>query len=302
MNGRGATVNPNQARDILKKVRQVEIRTRRLVTDALAGQYHSIFKGRGINFEEVREYYPGDEVRTIDWNVTARQGRPFVKKFTEERELTILLLVDVSASGNFGSTTQSKRELSAELASVLAFSAIRNNDKVGLILFTDQVEQYIPPRKGRSHVLRVVREILFFEPKNRGTNIARALDFANKVMTRRAVAFLVSDFQAEGYSTAMKMTNRRHDLIGVMVVDQRERELPPVGILTIEDSETGGQMEIDTSRKSVREHFRELADKRLEAVRKSLRSSGVDVLELNTGQPYMPALHKFFDTREGRRS
>lgn len=295
-------MNPNQARDILKKVRQVEIRTRRLVTDALAGQYHSIFKGRGINFEEVREYYPGDEVRTIDWNVTARQGRPFVKKFTEERELTILLLVDVSASGNFGSTTQSKRELSAELASVLAFSAIRNNDKVGLILFTDQVEQYIPPRKGRSHVLRVVREILFFEPKNRGTNIARALDFANKVMTRRAVAFLVSDFQAEGYSTAMKMTNRRHDLIGVMVVDQRERELPPVGILTIEDSETGGQMEIDTSRKSVREHFRELADKRLEAVRKSLRSSGVDVLELNTGQPYMPALHKFFDTREGRRS
>jgi uncharacterized protein (DUF58 family) len=294
-------MNPNYAKEVLKKVRQVEIRTRRLVTEALAGQYHSIFKGRGINFEEVREYYPGDEVRTIDWNVTARQGRPFVKKFTEERELTILLMVDVSASGNFGSTTQSKRELSAELASVLAFSAIRNNDKVGLILFTDQVEQFIPPRKGRSHVLRVIREILFFEPKNRGTNIAQALDFANKVMTRRAVAFLVSDFQAKGYMTAMKMTNRRHDLIGVLVVDPRERELPPVGILTIEDSETGGQMEIDTSRRSVREHFRELADKRLAAVRKSLRSSGVDVLEVNTGQPYMPALHKFFDVREGRR-
>lgn len=295
-------MNPNQAREILKKVRQVELRTRRLVTDALAGQYHSIFKGRGINFEEVREYNPGDEVRTIDWNVTARHGRPFVKKFTEERELTILLMVDVSASGNFGSTTQSKRELSAELASVLAFSAIRNNDKVGLILFSDQIEQYIPPHKGRSHVLRVVREILFFEPKNRGTNIACALDFASKVMTRRAVAFLVSDFQAGDYAKALKMTNRRHDLIGVLVVDPRERELPPVGILTIEDSETSQQMEIDTGRRSVREHFQELAAKKLDGVRKTLRSAGVDVLELSTGQAYMPALQQFFDTRERRRS
>ena len=295
-------MNPNQAREILKKVRQVEIRTRRLVTDALSGQYHSIFKGRGINCEEVREYYPGDDVRTIDWNVTARQGRPFVKKFTEERELTILLMVDVSASGNFGSTTQSKRELSAELASVLAFSAIRNNDKVGLILFTDQVEQYIPPRKGRSHVLRVVREILFFQPRNRGTNIARALDFANKVMTRRAVAFLVSDFQAGGYETALKIANRRHDLIGVLVVDPREREMPAVGILTLEDSETGRQMEIDTGRRGVRERFGELAEKKLESVRKTLRSSGVDVLELSTGRPYMPALHQFFDKRKSRRT
>jgi uncharacterized protein (DUF58 family) len=295
-------MNPNRARDILKKVRQIEIRTRKLVTDALAGQYHSIFKGRGINFEEVREYVAGDEVRTIDWNVTARQGRPFVKKFTEERELTILLMVDVSASGNFGSTSQSKRELSAELASVLAFSAIRNNDKVGLILFSDQIEQYIPPRKGRTHVLRVVREILFFEPKNRGTDIARALDFANKVITRRAVAFLVSDFQAGGYEKALKMSNRRHDLIGVLVVDPRERDLPPVGILTVEDSETGQQMEIDTNRKSVRSHFHELAEKKIEAVRKNLRSSGVDVLELSTGKPYMPALQQFFDKRKQRQS
>ncbi len=295
-------MNPNRAREILKKVRQVEIRTRRLVTDALAGQYHSIFKGHGINFEEVREYYPGDEVRSIDWNVTARQGRPFIKKFTEERELTILLMVDVSASGNFGSTTQSKRELSAELASVLAFSAIRNNDKVGLILFTDQVEQYIPPRKGRGHVLRVVREILFFQPRSRGTNIACALDFANKVLTRRAVAFLVSDFQADGYATALRIANRRHDLIGVLVVDPREREMPAIGILTVEDSETGQQMEIDTGRGSVREHFRELAEKKLEGVRKTLRSSGVDVLELGTGRPYMPALQQFFDTRKRRRA
>jgi len=295
-------MNPNQAREILKKVQQIEVRTRKLVTDALAGQYHSIFKGRGINFEEVREYYPGDEVRAIDWNVTARQGRPFIKKFTEERELTILLMVDVSASGNFGSTTQSKRELSAELASVLAFSAIRNNDKVGLILFTDQVEQYIPPRKGRTHVLRVIREILFFEPKNRGTNIACALDFANKVVTRRAVAFLVSDFQAGDYAKALKMSNRRHDLIGVLVVDPRERELPPIGILTVEDSETGQQMQIDTGRRSVRDHFRELAAKKLEAIRKTLRQSGVDVLELVTGKAYMPALKQFFDRRERQRS
>src|SRR5476651_2808108 len=191
-------MDPAVTREILKKVRQVELRTRRLVTDALAGAYHSVFKGRGMDFDEVREYSPGDEVRTIDWNVTARSGRPFVKKFTEERELTILLLVDVSASGNFGSTSQSKREMAAELASVLAFSAIRNSDKVGLILFSDQIEQYIPPKKGRRHVLRVVREILYFEPKNRGTDIVQALDFANRVTRRRAVTFLISDFQTSG--------------------------------------------------------------------------------------------------------
>src|SRR6202020_78731 len=180
-------------RAIMSSMRQLEIRTRRMVNDSLSGTYHSVFKGRGMDFDEVREYSPGDEVRTIDWNVTARAGRPFVKKFTEERELTILLLVDVSASGNFGSTSQSKREMAAELASVLAFSAIHNSDKVGLILFSDQIEQYIPPKKGRRHVLRVVREVLYFEPKHRGTDIVQALDFANKVTRRRAVTFLISD-------------------------------------------------------------------------------------------------------------
>ena len=293
-------MNPNQAREILKKVRQIEIRTRRLVTDSLAGQYHSVFKGRGINFEDVREYSPGDEVRTIDWNVTARTGRPFVKKFTEERELTILLMVDVSASGNFGSGAQSKRELSAELASVLAFSAIRNNDKVGLILFSDQVEKYIPPKKGRRHVLRVVREILFFEPKQKGTDIANALDFANKVVTRRAVAFLVSDFQASEYQQALRMTNKRHDTVAV-VVDPRERDMPDVGLLAVEDSETGELMEVNTSSPDIRSYFSNSSRNRLDVIRRDLRSSGVDVLELDTGKPYMPALMQFFATREARR-
>jgi uncharacterized protein (DUF58 family) len=294
-------MKPDQAKEILKKVRQIEIRTKRLVTDSLLGQYHSVFKGRGMNFEEVREYSPGDEVRAIDWNVTARTGRAFVKKFTEERELTILLLVDVSASGSFGSTTHSKRELSAELASVLAFSAIRNNDKVGLILFSDSIEQYIPPKKGRRHVLRVVREILFFNPKNRGTNISCALDFASKVVTRRAVAFLISDFQASNYRQALKLTSKRHDLVAVNVVDPREREIPSIGLLSLEDAETGEQLELDTSSADIRKRFSELNATRLDSIRKTLRSTGVDVLELNTEQPYMLALLQFFAVRERRR-
>src|ERR1700761_218203 len=214
-------------REILKKVRQVELRTRRLVTDAMAGEYHSVFKGRGMDFDEVREYVPGDEVRTIDWNVTARSGRAFVKKFTEERELTILLLVDISASGNFGSTSQSKRELAAEIASVLAFSAIGNSDRVGLILFTDQIEQYIPAKKGRRHVLRVVRDILYAEPKHRGTDIVQALDFANRVTQRKAVTFLISDFQNSGdqaktmsaLQSAIRLTHTRHDLVAMHIRD-----------------------------------------------------------------------------------
>jgi uncharacterized protein (DUF58 family) len=294
-------MHPDQARKILQKVRQIEIRTKRLVTDSLAGQYHSVFKGRGMNFEEVREYSPGDEVRSIDWNVTARSGRPFVKKFTEERELTILLMVDVSSSGNFGSSTQSKREMAAELASVLAFSAIRNNDKVGLILFTDQIEQYIPPKKGRGHVLRVVREILFFQPKNRKTNISQVLDFANKVTKRKCVAFLVSDFQAPNAQQALRLTNKKHDLVGVMVSDPREFQLPAIGLLTIEDAETGEQLEVNTNSPDVRARFADAAHKRTESVRRTLRSSGIDLLELSTGQPYMPAVLQFFSTREGRR-
>ncbi len=302
-------MDPQKTRDILRKVRQIEIRTRRLVDNAMGGEYHSVFKGRGMDFDEVREYVPGDEVRTIDWNVTARSGRPFVKKFTEERELTILLLVDVSASGNFGSTSQSKRELAAELASVLAFSAINNNDKVGLILFSDQIEQYIPPKKGRRHVLRVVREILFFEPQRRGTDIVQALDFANRVTLRRAITFLISDFQATGdqaktmtaLQRAIRLAHTRHDLVAMHIRDRREEELPDVGVLAIEDAETGELLELSTSNPKVRARFAELSRRNVESLRRMLNAESVDSLELQTGISYVPPLMNFFKTRERRR-
>src|SRR5277367_6927905 len=276
-------MNEAITREILRKVRQIEIRTSRYVADSLAGHYHSVFKGRGMDFDEVREYVPGDEVRTIDWNVTARSGRPFVKKFTEERELTILLLVDVSASGNFGSTSQSKREMAAELASVLAFSAIHNSDKVGLILFSDQIEQYIPPKKGRRHVLRVVREILFFEPKHRGTDIVQALDFANRVTRRRAVTFLISDFQTSGdqnqalasLQRAIRLTQTRHDLVAMHIQDRREHELPNVGLLAIEDAETGEMLELSTSSPKVRARFAELSRRNVETLRRMLNAESI---------------------------
>src|SRR6202048_4279264 len=233
--------------EILKKIRALEIKTRGLVETAFAGDYHSVFKGRGMNFEDVREYQPGDEIRAIDWNVTARLGNAFVKKFTEERELTVILIVDVSASGNFGSTAQSKRELAAEVACLLAFSAIRNNDKVGLLLFTDRVELFLLPKKGRTHTLRLIREILFFEPFGRGTDPALALDYLNNIVTRRAVVFFISDFQAPDFSRALAVTARRHDFIAVHVNDEREKVLPNIGIVTLEDAETGEQIEIKTA-------------------------------------------------------
>ena len=302
-------MNEAITRDILRKVRQIEIRTNRIVADSLAGHYHSVFKGRGMDFDEVREYSPGDEVRTIDWNVTARAGRPFVKKFTEERELTILLLVDISASGNFGSATLSKRDLAAELASVLAFSAIRNSDKVGLLLYTDRVERYLPPKKGRRHVLRVVRDILYHTPEGRGTDTVKALDVANHVLHRRAIVFLISDFQSIGdpavaraeLRRAMRQTNRRHDLIAVQVADPREKELPNVGVLALEDAESGEIIELDTADAAVRRRFNELALDRAKRMVNDFRSEGVDTLELKTDAPYMAALQRFFKTRERRR-
>jgi uncharacterized protein (DUF58 family) len=301
-------MNPERAKAILSRMRQLELRTRRLVNDTLAGEYHSVFKGRGMDFDEVREYVPGDEVRTIDWNVTARAGRPFVKKFTEERELTILLLVDVSASGNFGSANQSKRELAAELASVLAFSAIRNSDKVGLILYTDRIEQYIPPKKGRRHVMRVAREILFHEPQGRGTDTVKALDFANHVIRRRAIAFLISDFQSSGdpdraladLRRAMRQTNRRHDLVALHIEDAREKSLPDVGVLAIEDAETGDVVELDTANAEVRSRFAKEAGERTQQLVRGFRAEAIDTLELDTATPYLPALQRFFKTRERR--
>jgi uncharacterized protein (DUF58 family) len=295
---------------IMSGMRQLEIRTRRMVNDSLAGSYHSVFKGRGMDFDEVREYSPGDEVRTIDWNVTARAGRPFVKKFTEERELTIFLLVDISASGNFGSGAMSKRDLAAELASVLAFSAIRNSDKVGLLLFTDQVETYLPPKKGRRHVLRVVRDILHHVPRSIGTDAVKALDIANRLLHRRAVVFLISDFETPKNPVAaraelrkaMRRTNRRHDLIAVHVEDPREKELPDVGIVALEDAESGEVIELDTASATVRKRFKELSLERGRRLVSDFRSEGIDTLQLQTDAPYMPALQRFFKTRERRRA
>jgi uncharacterized protein (DUF58 family) len=295
---------------IMSGMRQLEIRTRRMVNDSLAGSYHSVFKGRGMDFDEVREYSPGDEVRTIDWNVTARAGRPFVKKFTEERELTIFLLVDISASGNFGSSSLSKRDLAAELASVLAFSAIRNSDKVGLLLYTDRVERYLPPKKGRRHVLRVVRDILYHTPEATGTDTVKALDVANRLLHRRAVVFLISDFETPKdpaatrleLRRAMRRTNRRHDLIAVHVEDPREKELPDVGIVALEDAESGEVIELDTASPKVRRRFKELSLERGRRLVSDFRSEGIDTLQLQTDAPYMPALQRFFKTRERRRA
>ena len=276
--------------EILKKIRTLEIKTRGLVETAFAGDYHSVFKGRGMNFEDVREYQPGDEIRAIDWNVTARMGTAFVKKFTEERELTVMLVVDVSASGNFGSVSQSKRELAAEVACLLAFSAIRNNDKVGLVLFTDRVELFIPPKKGRSHTLRLIREILFFEPQGRGTEPALALDYLNKIVTRRAVVFFISDFQAPDFSRALAISGRRHDFVAIHIHDEREKALPNIGIITLEDAETGDQIEINTADRATRTRFSDLVNEQGTELSRTLRRNNIDAIALQTGKDYLPPL------------
>src|SRR5277367_4522603 len=276
------------AEAILKKIRRLELKTRGLVSATFSGQYRSVFKGRGMNFEEVRQYAPGDEVRSIDWNVTAKfgevHGDAFVKKFTEERELTVMLVVDVSASGDFGSVHLSKRELAAEVACLLAFSAIRNNDKVGLILFSDHVELFIPPKKGRPHILRLIREIVYFEPQGRGTQPAVALNYMNQVLHRRSVVFLVSDFQAPDFSRELSVTSRRHDLIAVPIIDPREEELPDVGLLTLEDAETGEQIEIDTSNRAVRMAFLNAAEARMEGTLRNFRKKRIDAISLRTNE------------------
>lgn len=290
-------------KQILKKVRQIEIRTNREVTDVLGGQYHSVFKGRGMEFEEVREYLPGDEVRSIDWNVTARFGHPYVKKFKEERELTVMLVVDVSASGQFGSVRQTKNELAAELAAVLAFSAIRNNDKVGLIMFTDRIEKFVPPKKGRRHVLRVVREILAFQPQGRGTDLQLALDYLNRVQPRRAVTFVVSDFQVtdeESVRKKLRVASKRHDVIALSLRDPREEELPAIGLVELRDAETGERALVDTFNRKVREEFAAKARERLEALRRLLRSASVDQVEIRSNADYVPPLIQFFSMRERR--
>ena len=297
-----------RAAEILGRVRRMEVRTNRLVDDALAGRYASVFKGRGMDFDRVRNYVPGDDVRTIDWNVTARTGEPHVKLFTEERELTILLLIDVSASADFGSVVDSKRELAAEAAGVLAASAIQNRDKVGLVLFSDAVELYIPPGKGRMHIMRLIRETLFFQPARRGTDISKALDFANQVMHRKAVMFLVSDFclgapfeeRLNLLRGKLQITNRRHDVIAVSVTDPREESLPDVGRICIEDAETGQVVELDTGSAKVRAAFAGQSRQRRERTAARIRSLGVDLLEFTNGEKWLPVLMGFFQNRRQR--
>lgn len=306
--------NPEFAKEILRKVRQIEIRSNRLVSEALAGSYHSAFKGQGIDFEEVREYQPGDEVRSIDWNVTAKMNAPFVKQYREERELTIVLSVDLSGSGAFGSDEQSKRERLAELAALLAFSADRNNDKVGLILFTEEVEKYLPPAKGQKHVLRILREILFHETKETGTDLRGSLRFLNRVMRRRAVVFLLSDFlipnnddedddeSAEDiFLKELYTTRRRHDLICARVSDPRESELPDVGRIVLEDGETGELLEINTSDAAFRRRYAKGNQIRVEEFEQRLRRRGIDHFGFSTDVDYVQRLREFFKVRENRR-
>lgn len=297
-------------RAIMEKVRRIDLRTRRLVDEQLAGHYHSVFRGRGIDFDSVREYVPGDEVRTIDWNVTARAGRPFVKQFREERELVVWLLVDVSASGDFGSGATTKRELAAELACVLALSAVRNNDKVGLLMFTDRIEVRVPPAKGRRHAMRVVREILACRPQGRGTDLAGALECVGRDALRRAVVFLLSDFELpddDGVTLAKleraaRPVGARHDVVAFEVRDPHERELPALGLVTVEDAESGEVVTIDTGRRRVRERFAALATRRDADMRRALRRLRIETLPLDTNRPYLPALLGFFEARERRMS
>ena len=289
------------SKEILKKVRRIHIRTKHMVTDVFAGQYHSVFKGQGMEFQEVREYIPGDEIRWIDWNVTARMGHPYVKKFTEERELTVMLLVDVSESNTFGSTPQLKKDLVAEVAAVLAFAAIQNNDRVGLILFSDTVECFIPPRKGIAHVLRVIRETLYFKPRHKQTRLSAALDFLNRVATRKTVSFLISDFlTSENLKRPITLTAKRHDLVSIFVDDRRELSWPSAGVIDWIDAETGRRHLVDTSDAATRRTFGLMQTERRENTEELLRSSGVDIVRIHAGEPYDRELIRFFRQRERR--
>jgi uncharacterized protein (DUF58 family) len=295
--------------ELLESVRRVEVRTNRLVNDTMVGAYLSHFKGRGMDFEELREYIPGDDVRDIDWNVTHRLGRVFVKRFREERELTAVLAVDMSGSSQFGSANRTKREFACEIAATLAFSAAKNGDKVALLLFTDEVELFVPPRKGRRHILRIVRELLMHQPRKRGTDISGALGFLNHVLHRRAIVFLLTDFLHASAATnrsrdviaELGLTNTRHDVVCLHLHDPRESGLPDAGLITIEDAETGELLEVDSHRSSIREKYSCINRERLEQLDQSLNRTGVDTLRLNTNEPFAPVLQRFFEIRRGRR-
>jgi len=287
-------------RELLKKVKKIELSTRHLVNDVFGGEYHSVFKGRGMEFAEVREYTPGDEIRTIDWNVSARTGVPYVKLFEEERELTVMVMVDASASGAFGTRGQMKRNLAAELSAVLAFSAVKNNDKVGLIIFTDRVEKFIPPRKGRAHVLRVIREVLDHEPQHQGTNIEAALEFMSRVQRKRAVVFMISDFLDKHYEKSIKQASRRHDMLSFHLQDPWELALPNLGLIQLHDVETGETSLVNTGKSSLREAYKEQSKKRHAELQAFFKSNGLDYLAVRTDKPYVDLLISFFRRRATR--
>lgn len=288
------------SKEILKKVRKIQYKISRISNEMISGQYTSVFKGAGIEFDEVREYIPGDDIRSIDWNVTARSGVPHIKRFAEERELTVMLVIDLSGSQKFGSVESLKSELAAEISALLAFLAIKNNDKVGLLIFTDTCEKYLPPQKGRRHVLRVVREILGYEPSGTGTRIEEALKFTNKVLKQRSIVFLVSDFMDDNFEKIMGNVARRHDLVAVRLRDPKESELPGLGLIEFQDNETGRKVLVDTSSAQVREIVRNEAEQRNESLTKLFRRNKVDLIDIRTDQPYLEPIQRFFKLRERR--
>jgi uncharacterized protein (DUF58 family) len=285
-------------REVLRQVKLIELRTRGLVNTLFSGEYQSVFKGQGMEFAEVREYVPGDEYRTIDWNVSARMGHPYVKTYAEERELTVLFAVDLSGSAQFGTRGRFKAELAAEIAAVIAMAAIKNNDRVGLVLFTDRIEQFVPPKKGRRHALRLIRDLLAFEPSGRGTDLSVALDYIGRVQRHRAILFLVSDFQDADFEMSLKLISRRHDLVAVTVGDPRERELPDVGYLELMDAETDQRVVLDSGNRFVREQFEHLATEEEARLRRLLRRLSVDQIEIQTDRSYVRPLINFFEARE----
>ncbi|MFQ5499328.1 MAG: DUF58 domain-containing protein [Candidatus Zixiibacteriota bacterium] len=289
------------SKEILSKVRRIEIRTRRLVNDLFSGEYHSTFKGQGMEFEEVRQYTPGDDIRLIDWNVTARTGFPHIKKFREERELSVVVLFDASSSGRFGTCDRYKSDTAAELSALLAFSAIKNNDKVGLIIFTDRIEKFVPPKKGRAHVLRIIREILFFEPTGRATDIGGALEYMSKVIRRKSVVFLVSDFLSKDYLKPLQIANNRHDVVAIKISDPRETTFEDVGLIELEDAETGELLMVDTGSVSFRREFAARSEEDMSELRREFRLINLDFLSVRTDQSYIVPLISFFRMRERRK-
>ena len=283
--------------ELMKKVRKIEIKTKGLSKHIFQGEYHSTFKGRGMSFSEVRNYQYGDDVRNIDWNVTARTGDPYIKIFEEERELTVMLVIDLSRSAFFGTVNQAKKDVLTEICAVLAFSAINNNDKVGVIFFSDQVEKYIPPKKGKQHILRIIRELLSFKPTGKTTNVEEALQYLNNVIKKRSIAFLLSDFIADSYSDALKIASRRHDIIGLHLYDPKEEKLPNIGLIRVQDLETGGTRWLDTAFPSVRKKYNDYYQKNYDYFKSSFLKSGSDSLSVRTDESYVNALLKFFKKR-----